>query len=389
MQSQSTRSVSGHVYRHSGKRGDVWRVKYRLPDGRQVHRKLGPVWTGKGRPLHGSFTRRTAQAALQAILTDARRGTLLGMTTTGATFADAAAEWMRHGEQERGWKPSTVRDYRSAVRVHLLPTFGPMRLEDVSTARIEAWRSRRMAEGLTPRNAVKLLAILHGIFGRARRVWGLAANPAADVERIPLRYRAEGYSFYSPQEIQALVRAAVSEQDGAMFLVAALAGLRLGEVLALRVRDVDFEAESIRVMGSVDAVEGVGTTKSGRGRTVPMVPDVAHALARMLTRDRFTAAEDFVFVGEAGRHVDGSALRRRYRAAQARAGLPPLRFHDLRHTFGSLAINVGSQVEVQAWMGHADVRTTARYLHYRRRADEARRLAEAFRVEEPSMVAQT
>ena len=74
MQSQSIRSVSGHIYRHAGKRGEVWRVKYRLPDGRQVHRKLGPVWTGKGRPPHGWFTRKTAQAALQAILTDARRG---------------------------------------------------------------------------------------------------------------------------------------------------------------------------------------------------------------------------------------------------------------------------------------------------------------------------
>jgi integrase len=387
MQLQSIRSVSGHVYRRAGKRGDVWRVKYRLPDGRQVHRTLGPAWAGKGRPPHGSYTRKTAHAALQAILTDARRGSLPGMTATGATFADAAAEWLRHGEQERGWKPSTVRDYRSAVRVHLLPAFGAMRLDDVSTATIEAWRSRRMAEGLTARNAVKLLAILHGVFGRARRVWGLPANPAADVERIPLQYRAEDYSFYSPEEIQALVRATASEQDGAMFLVAALAGLRLGEVLALRVRDVDFEAESIRVMGSVDAIEGVGTTKSGRGRTVPMVPDVAQALARVLTRDHFAAAECFVFVGESGCHLDGSALRRRYRAAQARASLPPLRFHDLRHTFGSLAINVGSQVEVQAWMGHADVRTTARYLHYRRRADEARRLAEAFRVDEPSLVA--
>lgn len=103
-----------------------------------------------------------------------------------------------------------------------------------------------------------------------------------------------------------------------------------------------------------------------------MVPDVAQALARTLTRDRFTDAQDFVFAGATGGHLDASALRRRYRAAQSRAGLPPLRFHDLRHTFGSLAINLGSQMEVQAWMGHADVRTAARYPHYRRRADEAR-----------------
>jgi integrase len=55
-----------------------------------------------------------------------------------------------------------------------------------------------------------------------------------------------------------------------------------------------------------------------------------------------------------------------------------LRFHDLRHTFGSLAINVASIVQVQAWMGHADIKTTMRYLHHKSRADDARLLSAAF-----------
>jgi hypothetical protein len=91
-------------------------------------------------------------------------------------------------------------------------------------------------------------------------------------------------------------------------------------------------------MGSVDEQAGRGTTKGGRGRTVPMVPEVAQALARLLNRERFTGDDDPLFPGEAGGWLDGSALRRRYQAAQKRAGLRPLRFHDLRHTFGSLAV---------------------------------------------------
>jgi integrase len=71
-------------------------------------------------------------------------------------------------------------------------------------------------------------------------------------------------------------------------------------------------------------------------------------------------------------------LRWRYGKALERAGLRPLRFHDLRHTFGSLAISRADIVEVQAWMGHADVKTTMRYLHYRDRADAAARLNQAF-----------
>jgi integrase len=70
--------------------------------------------------------------------------------------------------------------------------------------------------------------------------------------------------------------------------------------------------------------------------------------------------------GDSATHVDGSALRR-------------LRFHDLRHTFGSLAINVASIVQVQAWMGHADIQTTMRYLHHKSRADDAKLLSAAFR----------
>jgi len=112
-----------------------------------------------------------------------------------------------------------------------------------------------------------------------------------------------------------------------------------------------------------------------------MVEDVARAIARTLHRDRFTSPDDHVFVGTDGRYLDSSALRRRYRAAQKLAGLDSIRFHDLRHTFGSLAITQAESVrELQDWMGHADARTTARYLHYKPRKGEARRLGQAFRL---------
>ena len=72
-----------------------------------------------------------------------------------------------------------------------------------------------------------------------------------------------------------------------------------------------------------------------------------------------------MFCNEVGGYLDGSALRRRYVAAAKRAGLRPLPFHSLRHHFGSVAVNRASLVQVQAWMGHADIQTTARYLHHR------------------------
>jgi integrase len=88
-----------------------------------------------------------------------------------------------------------------------------------------------------------------------------------------------------------------------------------------------------------------------------------------------------VFLGEQGGTIDGSALRRRYLKDREAAGLRELRFHDLRHTFGSLAINFASIVQVQAWMGHAKIMTTMRYLHHKSRAEDARLLSAAFASE--------
>jgi len=85
--------------------------------------------------------------------------------------------------------------------------------------------------------------------------------------------------------VWALVRAAASERDGAIFLTAAFAGLRLGELVGLPVADVDFQAQALRVLGSVDPLAGRGTTKGGRGRSVPMVPELAAVIARLLQRD--------------------------------------------------------------------------------------------------------
>jgi integrase len=119
----------------------------------------------------------------------------------------------------------------------------------------------------------------------------------------------------------------------------------------------------IRVEQSLDGQE-LGTPKSGRTRSVPMHPDVARVLAKLLERDDFTGQDDFV--ASNGTPLDGSAVRRRYVAAVKRAKLRPLRFHDLRHTFGTIAASaVLSGRELQEWMGHADLKTTARYLHYR------------------------
>jgi integrase len=138
----------------------------------------------------------------------------------------------------------------------------------------------------------------------------------------------------------------------------------------------------IRVRASYAAGE-LSVPKSGKVRSVPMVDEVAQRLAVLSGREWFADDDDLVFCEEIGTWLNDDRLRRRYEAALRGAGLRRLRFHDLRHTFGSLAITRADIVEVQAWMGHADIQTTMRYLHYRDRGRAAERLADAFRAEPP------
>jgi integrase len=109
-----------------------------------------------------------------------------------------------------------------------------------------------------------------------------------------------------------------------------------------------------------------------------MAPKVGETLARLGQRDFFTGEDHLVFVGIVGGYLDGSALSKRYRAALHRAALRPLRFHDLRHTFGTRVIGVADIRRVQEWMGHANVQTTMQYLQCVPRPQDAALVGRAF-----------
>ncbi len=362
---------------------------------------LGPAWTGRGRPPDGYFTKRLAEDWLRDALDELRftagYATNRPLETavsvheahvanrpaevrTSISFADAAAEYLRFAEQDRGCKPSTLRNYRNAINVHLLPVFGEMALEDITSRQVERWRagmsSSREQRELSNKTKNNLLVLMHAIFRHAVRLYDLPANPLASVDRFRVRSSGD-IQVFSTEEVWALVRAASSDTDAAIFLTAAFTGLRRGELLALRWRDVDFSGSTVRVRASY-AAGRLTTPKSGKVRAVPMAPDVASALARLGERKEFTGDDDFVFAGEAGLPLDGDALSSRYRDALARAALRPLRFHDLRHAFGTRMIGKADIRRVQEWMGHADIQTTMKYLHYAPRQEDAALVAEAF-----------
>jgi integrase len=402
---QEVRS-SGHL-QVIGERGRRrWRAFWWDADGKHS-RVLGPAWvqgsgkrTSRGaivwhagdgaKPDASYLTPREAERALQRLL-EHEAATLPSVRNArGApvTFADAAAAWLEHGEKRRNLKRSTLKDYRQAIDAYLVePTDGEREssetaygyapfaykaLRELRASDIKGWYDK-LPYG---RTSEKLLMVVRASLAHARSRGWLELNPAEAVERQQVRYSGD-YDFYSREEIDALVSHAASDQDAAIYLTAAMTGLRRGELIALRWRDVDFAAQSIRVRANYSFGELV-TPESGKIRTVPMIPDVAQALARLGQRERFTDDEDPVFAGTTGGHLDASALRRRYAAAVTRAQLRALPFHSLRHYFGSIAVNRASLVQVQSWMGHSHIQTTARYLHAKSQASDAQLLADAF-----------
>lgn len=330
-----------------------------------------------------------------------RRRGQLRQQETGFTFGDVAEDWYAQGPAKRDWSASTRVGYRSVLDAHLLPAFGLRRIDSITAVQFERWRDGLAADGKRSRKTVNNIATqAHAIFEHAVDYFGLAANVASKVKRLREPKGPKRLDFYSPREVDRLAAAAArgahrdpsrravsdreralrieeDQQDAAIYLTAAMAGLRRSELLALLWSDVDFAHSLIRVQEGYSAQEH-GQPKSRRSHTVPMADKLAVTLEALKQRGHHTAASDHVFVGRSGGPLDGSALRRRYLATCNAARLRPLRFHDLRHTFASVAINVATVVQVQAWMGHADLSTTMRYLHHKSQADDARLLSAAF-----------
>ena len=233
-----------------------------------------------------------------------------------------------------------------------------------------ACRASAEQRELSNKTKNNLLVLMHAIFRHAVKLYGLPANPVASVDRFRVRSSGD-IQVFSPEEVWALVRAAGSEADAAIFLTAAFTGLRRGELLGLRWRDVDFAGSTIRVRASYAAGK-LTTPKSGKVRAVPMAPDVASALAKLGDRERYTGDDDSCSPARrpaARRRCAQQPVPRRAGAGWATT----LRFHDLRHTFGTRMIAKADIRRVQEWMGHADIQTTMKYLHYAPREEDAER----------------
>lgn len=341
---------------------ETWYAKY-FAGGRQVKRALG-LRRETGSSL--GLTRSQAEAELRRLLHTTRSAPPL---RERLDLAEAGARYLER-LRVLGRRPSTLSDYESILRVHLAPFFGSRSLDGIGPDQIEAYTSVKLQQGRAVKTVLNQLRLLHGIFAYAERRGWAQRNPVALVEKPRAQETEPDIRFLGEAELEALLRACpddlLGKSEHILYLTAAMSGLRRGELLALRWQDVDWQAGLIRVRRSYTRGE-FGPPKSRRGsRAVPLAARLAAELEGHYRRSQFRAEEDLVFCHpQLGSVLDPAKLRKRFCAAVKRAGLRPVRFHDLRHTFGTRMAAAGAPLRaLQEWMGHRDYKTTSIYADY-------------------------
>jgi integrase len=322
-----------------------------------------------------------AKAWRAEALVSLRRGTMRAPTATTlrqvweAWLAGARAGTIRNRSGD-AYKPSVLRGYETSMRLRVLPELGGARLSEITRLGVQDLADQMLAAGLDASTIRNTLIPLRAIYRRVLARGEVAINPVAGVELPSVRGRRDRIA--TPGEAEALI-GTVPEDDRAVWATAFYAGLRLGELTALRDADVDLEAGVIRVERSWDPHAGVIAPKSRAGRrAVPIVAALrAHLAARRLRRREGAA----LFFGDRGRPFNRNALVARADRAWKKAGLNPIGLHECRHTFASILIAAGVNAKaLSTYLGHSSIQITLdRYGHLMPgNEDEAVALVDAY-----------
>lgn len=345
------------VVRYEGKRGVVWRIKYRDAAGKQVMETLGPQREG--------WTERKAEGELRERLVRVdRRG---WRRPAPLTFSEYAETWYAEAQKRRGWKPGTLAVYRPRIE-RLRAHFGPMPLAAIRPRHVADYVAE-ISRVLAPATVNGDVSLLIDLFRTARREELVDSNPAEGAERPKIPRRR--WRILEPVEVARVAKAFTDEQARCAFFTLVLTGIRRSELQGLRWHDVDLVEGVLRVRES--------KTEEGE-RAIALPTALQEALWQQRRRSSFQGEDERVFCNP---RTGGPYLGKTFKAeleaalavAKVDARLRP--FHDLRHASLTNGAAAGeSPIALMSRAGHADMRTTKRYLHLAGTVfrDEANRL---------------
>jgi integrase len=345
------------------KRGNNEGSIVKRSDGRWMARLTLPDGTRK--TIYAK-TRQEASRLLASAIRDRDSGLpVVGDRQTVGQFLESWLESSKHSVRPRTWKRRG--EY---VRLHLIPTIGKIALSKLTAQQVQSLYARKVEEGLSTTTVHHLHAVLHRALETALRL-GLVQRNVASLVDAP-RMRHHEMSTLSHEQVGTLLLTARGDRFEALYLLAITTGMRQGELLALRWRDVDLDNRILKVRATLQFTAAgfvFAEPKTSRSRRrIAISVYAAEALQRHRERQEQERTRlgdgwtdrDLVFPNSLGKPQDGiDLLRYSFRPLLMRAGLPRIRFHDLRHTAATLLLRRGVNPKIVSEMlGHSSVAIT-------------------------------
>ena len=354
---------AGTVYARKNKEGKItgYRGSYFTPDGK--------------RRYVSAKRKSKCERKLRDAMTDADRG--LVFDATNQSVSEYMTRWLEDFAKAN-LASRTYHNYKLQIREHIVPALGKMKLSKLDTPNIQALYTAKLQAGLKPASIRYIHAVLRCALEKAVDLRLIPRNPAASAR--PPKIRQEEIAPLDVEQTRLLLEAAKGDRFECLYVLSLTCGLRIGESLGLRWSDVDLEAGSLRIHRQIQRVrEGGGLVfsepKNASKRTIDLPQRALEALRshrkRQLEQQLKAGAKwqnnDLVFTTTIGTAVDAqNVVNRHFKPLLRRAGLPDIRWHDLRHTCATLLLSRGTHpTYVQKLLGHASVQLTLdRYSHW-------------------------
>lgn len=323
---------------------------------------------GDKRKAYYGKTRAEAAAKLTAALRDRDRGLLL--VGGKQTVAQYLMSWL--DVVQPTIRPRTHKRYAELMTLHAIPVLGKSPLAKLTAQQVQGLYAVKLASGLSPTTVRHLATVLYGALAQAERLGLVARNVASLVD--PPRNAETEMCVLTPEQVHTLLRAVHGDRLEALYVVAVSTGMRQGELLALRWRDVDLTGGTLAVRATLQRTKEEGyvlrapkTKQSQRRITLGAVASSAlrahrarQAAERLALGETWDASIDLVFPNTLGRPMDGTnLLHYHFYPLLKRSGLPRIRFHDLRPTAATLLLGRGVNPKIVSEMlGDASISIT-------------------------------
>jgi integrase len=313
-------------------------------------------------------TEKEAKVALRKMLHELEQGTLA--TGPQQTLKVYLEQWVEQAYRLRTIRVSTYYNYRGIIRKHVIPLLGYVQLQKLTAQQVRTFYAKKLEEGLSPGRVGIFHAMLHKALADAVKD-NLIARNVCDLVKRP-KYQRHEMQPLTPEQAKQLLQATREHKLEALLTVVVVTGMRRGELLGLHWRDIDFQAGCLYVRYTAGPVGKLGVVesepKTQRGKRKIMLPAfVVKALEEHKQRQQEIREQagdlweehDLVFCNQYGNYLSTSTLQVTFKRLLKSAGLPNVRFHDLRHSAATilLGMNVNPKI-VQELLGHSTISMT-------------------------------